>query len=606
MSQIKHTSRMLCENYSASIVAWVRSCLEVSKKLFAQIMILGLAAVAFAVGLMFVAGYLISASAAGVYSILMLNVPLAFVQIFGLGKPILRYFERLESHDWVLRLTSNLRKRLFAAAQAQQREDHRLKTGELLGSLAADIEHTQNLFLRAIFPVFIAWLAGLLLVIIAGCFSLELLAFGLGMLLMVCVIVPLLSLLASRATLTNIAQHEDALYTSLTDCILGAQDIAISGRGAAFTERFIQDFASVRAEEKRINRQNRLFALLVRIILALAFFGLITWATMRFGGVPSTSIGGASNWIIAVAFGFFPLIEVFSPLYMQFQEGYSHLDGVTRLQNRELLEESEELLAHPAPVPEGFSINVQDLTFTYSDAKPTFANLSLKVPQRQKVAILGKSGSGKTTLAQLIYGNQAPSAGAITLGGASVKDLRGCMHQYVGYVSQESYVFNMTILENLRLAKPSLTEEEAWKALEMVELKDHVKRIPQGLNTMATEAGLNFSGGQRQRLALARILLQDTPVIILDEPTTGLDPFTEAYLLQTILRVFENKTLLYITHHLQGVSHFDRVVFLEDDNPLINGNLAMDASPAELLASNERFQKLKAFDKGLFSKSGTI
>ena len=121
------------------MIAWIRSYLGASKKLLAQVLVLGVIAVVFAIGLMFVAGYLIAASADNAFSLLMLNIPLAFVQIFGLGKPLARYLERLRSHDWVLRLTSTLRLRLFRVVQHQQREQETWRTGDELGSLASDI-----------------------------------------------------------------------------------------------------------------------------------------------------------------------------------------------------------------------------------------------------------------------------------------------------------------------------------------------------------------------------------------------------------------------------------------------------------------------------------
>jgi ATP-binding cassette subfamily C protein CydC len=120
-----------------------------------------------------------------------------------------------------------------------------------------------------------------------------------------------------------------------------------------------------------------------------------------------------------------------------------------------------------------------------------------------------------------------------------------------------------------------------------------VADLPEGLQTMVDEAGLRFSGGERHRLALARILLQDTPIVLLDEPTTGLDPITEQHLLETFFETLANKTVIWITHHLQGVSMMDRVIFIED------GQLTMSGSPEELLATNAHYQKLYAIDRGM-------
>ena len=151
----------------------------------------------------------------------------------------------------------------------------------------------------------------------------------------------------------------------------------------------------------------------------------------------------------------------------------------------------------------------------------------------------------------------------------------------------------MSIFDNLRIGKIEVSEEEAWAALDAVGLKGHVASLPDKLETMADEAGLNFSGGQRGRLTLARVLLQGPPIVVLDEPTVGLDPVTEQKVLDTIMRVFAEKTVIMITHHLQGVEAFDRVLFVEE------GRLVMDGSPAVLLRENERYAKLLSFDRGL-------
>ena len=133
--------------------------------------------------------------------------------------------------------------------------------------------------------------------------------------------------------------------------------------------------------------------------------------------------------------------------------------------------------------------------------------------------------------------------------------------------------------------------EEVWDVLERVGLKKLIKKLPQGLETMVDEAGLRFSGGERHRLALARILLKDAPIIILDEPTVGLDPITERALVKTFMDVLQDKTLIWITHHLQGVEHVDQIVFIED------GQIELQGAPKQL-ADNKRYQKLKQVDEG--------
>ena len=189
-------------------------------------------------------------------------------------------------------------------------------------------------------------------------------------------------------------------------------------------------------------------------------------------------------------------------------------------------------------------------------------------------------------------GDLQPTQGSITLNDVPVTALSESISDLIGVINQSPYLFHTTVLNNIRLGNESASEEEVWRVLEQVGLKEMVAALPNGLATMVDEAGLRFSGGERHRLALARILLKDTPIILLDEPTVGLDPITEQGVLETFFQVLENKTIIWITHHLQGISMMDRVLFIED------GQLTMSGTPAELAAENKHFQYLLAIDQG--------
>lgn len=623
----------------------MRLNLAISKKLLAEILALGLTASVFAVGLMFVAGYLISASADNISSILMLNLPLAFVQIFGLGKPVARYFERLKSHDWVLRLTSALRYQLFTVAQAWQRANQRLRTGDVLESLAHDIEQVQNLYLRTVFPVLIAWMVGVLLVIIAGCFSFALLVFALLTVLLLGLILPAFAVVLNKARIAAITKQRTQLHEEVTDAVLGAQDVAIAGRGASITAALQQKFDALQASERNVKRKDRARLVLIQVLLLIGCLVLVWWSAQQFGGVA----GGRADWIIAVALGFFPLIEIFAPLPQQFESGVSQTESLQRLSSLGLagattssgatvpsgatapsgtgtlsgatVSVDSTKLANPA-VPVSltppYDIVFEHVSFAYPDnvavssgtatansitvdtataatdvvAKTVLEDITLTIPYGQKIAVLGKSGSGKTTLARLLHGDITPSKGYVTLAGVPIAKIRDFIWDYFGLISQDSYIFAMSIIDNLRIGKIEATESEIWDVLEAVDLKSYVETLPDGLNTMADEAGLRFSGGQRQRLVLARVLLQNPPIVVLDEPTVGLDPVTERVVLDTIQRVLADKTVVMITHHLQGIEDFDRVIFVEE------GHLVMDGSPRALEQTNVRYQKLLMFDRG--------
>lgn len=623
----------------------MRLNLAISKKLLAEILALGLTASVFAVGLMFVAGYLISASADNISSILMLNLPLAFVQIFGLGKPIARYLERLKSHDWVLRLTSALRYQLFTVAQAWQRANQRLQTGDVLESLAHDIEQVQNLYLRTVFPVLIAWMVGVLLVIIAGCFSFALFVFAFLTVLLLGLILPAFAVVLNKARIAAITKQRTQLHEEVTDAVLGAQDVAIAGRGASITAALQQKFDALQVSERNVKRKDRARLVLIQVLLLIGCLVLVWWSAQQFGGVA----GGRADWIIAVALGFFPLIEIFAPLPQQFESGVSQTESLQRLSSLGLAgatapsgtgvpsgtgalsgtgvpsgataSVNSTKLANPA-VPVSltppYDIVFEHVSFAYPDnvavssgtatansitvdtataatdvvAKTVLEDITLTIPYGQKIAVLGKSGSGKTTLARLLHGDITPSKGYVTLAGVPIAKIRDFIWDYFGLISQDSYIFAMSIIDNLRIGKIEATESEIWDVLEAVDLKSYVETLPDGLNTMADEAGLRFSGGQRQRLVLARVLLQNPPIVVLDEPTVGLDPVTERVVLDTIQRVLADKTVVMITHHLQGIEDFDRVIFVEE------GHLVMDGSPRALEQTNVRYQKLLMFDRG--------
>lgn len=153
-------------------------------------------------------------------------------------------------------------------------------------------------------------------------------------------------------------------------------------------------------------------------------------------------------------------------------------------------------------------------------------------------------------------------------------------------------MFDTTIRNNIRLGRPQATDEEILDVIERAQLSNLIASLPQGLNTSMQEMGQRFSGGERQRIAFARVLLQNTPVILFDEPTIGLDPMTEQEVLNTILTATKDKTIIWVTHHLAGIENMDQIVFLE------NGQIAMQGTHEKLLKTNQHYQKLYQMDQG--------
>lgn len=190
-----------------------------------------------------------------------------------------------------------------------------------------------------------------------------------------------------------------------------------------------------------------------------------------------------------------------------------------------------------------------------------------------------------------MLGSVIPTNGAVKINDIKTYNIARDIHEWVSVLHQKPHLFNSTVMNNIRLGNIHASDEEVKEVAKQVQLHDYIESLPNGYNTKIQELGERFSGGERQRIALARILLQKTPIVILDEPTVGLDSITERKLLDTIFKSLEGKTIIFITHHLIGVELMDRVIFIED------GNIEMEGSHGELLQSAERYKALYKMDR---------
>ena len=195
-----------------------------------------------------------------------------------------------------------------------------------------------------------------------------------------------------------------------------------------------------------------------------------------------------------------------------------------------------------------------NLSFTYpNQSTPALQHVTFNLQPGNSIAIVGPSGAGKSTLANLLLRFWDYEVGEISLGGESLKTLnQDEVRAQIGLVSQNTYFFNTSILENLRFARRKVTQEEIESAAKAAQIHDFILSLPKGYDTLIGEQGLRLSGGERQRLAIARVLIKDAPILILDEPTANLDALTEKQVLETLFGVMKQKTSLLITHRLIG------------------------------------------------------
>ncbi|KRM00816.1 thiol reductant ABC exporter subunit CydC [Limosilactobacillus gastricus] len=566
---------------------WVKPFLTHYKRTLYLAIGLGILTFICAGGLMFVSGYLISKSATHPFNILAVYVPIVITRGFGIFRPVFRYAERLTSHNWVFKMTSEFRKKMYdSLEQDAVFFNSKYRLGDILGLLSEDVAHIQNLYLRTIFPEFVAIGLYLLIVVALGILSWW---YGLVMLLLLGVImvaIPFWSVVVNGAKQEAEKQLKNDLYQDLTDNVMGITDWVFANRGEEYVRQHIADEDKLYRIQESLNRFNQMRTFLIEVWFLLIAISLALWGVAQFGG----HYGGSANWIAAFVLATFPLVEAFAGLPAAAQESNIYVDSIDRLNQLPAVANTK-----PAPVEltGPYDLEVQDVHYTYPETtKEVLKGVTINLQAGQKLAILGRSGSGKSTLAALLRGDRKPTHGKITLNGIPTSEFGDEMADYIGVIQQQPYLFHTTLLNNLRIGNEGASEAEIWDVLARVGLKETIAQLPDGLQTMVDEAGLRFSGGERHRLSLARILLKDVPIVILDEPTVGLDPITEQAVIDTFFKQLEGKTIIWITHHLQGIEAMDRVIFIED------GQLEMDGTPQALMKTNERYRRLKLIDAG--------
>lgn len=537
--------------------------------------------------LMFTSGYLISRSATHPYNLLAVYVPIVLTRAFGIGRPVFRYLERLLSHNWVLRMTSGIRKQLYVVLEKDAvffNERHRV--GDMLGILADDIDHLQNMYLISVFPSLIALIVYVVLIISFGLVNLS---FAIAMAVLfglIIFIAPVVSLRLERYRKERQKQLRATSYRSVTDAVMGAYDWLISGRQHDFTDLSDQPAKKLNASLRQSRQFNRRRVFCLNVIFACAVVFVLLWAGRQFDASQSSA-----NWIAAWALMLFPLFDAFLSVSQGVTDWPTYETSIKRLNGLKI--QDEQLLPVSSNVPVDWqAICIQHLSFGYVDT-PVLQDIDLTVPRGTKLAILGRSGVGKSTLLKLVTGDLAPDTGTVRLDETDVRSLHNDQSKLFGVLDQHPFLFNTSIINNVRLGNLSASTAVVYRALQQAGLEELIKSLPDGMDTIVEDNGQRFSGGEQQRIALARILIQDVPVILLDEPTVSLDPVTEQALLETIFKVCDDKTILWVTHHLQGVERADQVIFIKD------GHIDVSGRPKQLYASSNRFRQLYQLDHGL-------
>jgi thiol reductant ABC exporter CydC subunit len=499
-----------------------------------------------AVGLLAVSAWLIS-SAALQSRLVALSVAVVAVRGLAVGRGSFRYVERLASHDVAFRQLATLRRRFWARLEPLAPAGlPAFRRGDLLARLVGDVDTVQDLPLRVLQPALVAALAGALSVGITAA-----LLPSAGLLLLVALLVagtavPVVTAWSSRRA----------------DVRLAAARADLSAYGAS--ERKLAALARADDELTRLARSTAgaagLGAGLAALCSGLAVLGALLL------GVPAVRAGSLAGpslaVVVLVPLAAFEAVAVLPP-------ALAALARVRRSGSRllEVLDAEPPVVdpAAPAPLPAGTGVRLEHVVARWPGAaEPSLHGVDLELAPGLRVAVVGSSGAGKSTLAAVLLRFLDVEAGCYLLGGVDARSLASDdLRHVVGLCAQEPHVFDSTLRENLRLARPGASDDDLREALAAARLLDWVQTLPDGLDTFVGERGAQLSGGERQRLALARALLADFPVLVLDEPTANLDPATADALTADLLAATRGRTTLLVTHRLTGLEDVDEVLVLD-------------------------------------------
>ena len=482
-------------------------------------------------GLLAAATWLI-VTAAGQPPLATLTVAIVAVRALAIGRGTGRYLERLTGHDAALRVLVRLRTRAYAAVAA-----HRERTGDVLSRLVSDVDGVQELLLRCAVPVGVSAIVAAATLTGVGVVdgrAAGVLAVGL---VAAAVLGPLLGYLLSERTGRRLAAARADVSTAAVDLVRGAPDLLAYGAAGEALARAGR-YAGTVAELERRTAVGAA-ALAAGTGLLPGFTALATVAVARPGGAVGAVLGVVALGAVEAMAG----LSAVAPRFAEYRAGLARVRAL--------------LASPPVPVPPA-AVGTVDVRLRGAVVRhratgpPALDGVDLDLPAGRRIAVVGPSGAGKSTLLGILSGAVPLDGGELTIGDGRAGRIGG------GLLSG-AHVFHATVRENLTLGRPEISTPELTAALHAAGLGEYDDR----LDTMVGEDGGRLSGGERQRLLLARALVAPGPVILLDEPTEGLDPGAVDAVLESVLAAAGERGVLMVTHRIAGLWRFDEVVVMD-------------------------------------------
>ncbi|HGH5394917.1 cysteine/glutathione ABC transporter ATP-binding protein/permease CydC [Raoultella planticola] len=538
------------------------------------------------IGLLTLSGWFLSASAvvgvAGIYSFNYM-LPAAGVRGAAIIRTAGRYFERLVSHDATFRVLQHLRVFTFSKLLPLSPAGlARFRQGELLNRVVADVDTLDHLYLRVISP-----LIGALVVIVVVTAGLSILDVTLaltlgGIMLVTLLVLPPLFYRAGKPAGESITQMRGQYRQQLTAWLQGQAELMLFSASDRYRKQL--EKTEQRWQDAQ-RRQAELTALSQALMLLIGGVAVVAMLWLTSAGVGGNSQPGAL--IALFVFCALAAFEALAPVTGAFQHLGQVIASARRITQITAQQPEVTFTAGNGQAFGQVSLTLNQVTFSYpQQPSPALENISLQVGAGEHIAILGRTGCGKSTLLQLLTRAWDPADGEILLNGQPLTWLNeATLRQAMSVVPQRVHLFSATLRDNLLLAAPGASDIQLMKALERVGLEKLLE--DSGLNAWLGEGGRQLSGGELRRLAIARALLHDAPLMLLDEPTEGLDATTESQILDLLAEVMREKTVLMVTHRLRGLARFNRIIVMD------NGKIIEQGSHAELLAEQGRYYQFK-------------
>jgi ATP-binding cassette, subfamily C, bacterial CydC len=522
--------------------------------------LLGVVAIGSNIALMALSAYLISKAAIAT-GVAELALAITGVRVLAISRAGFRYLERYTTHRAMFRILSTVRVWFYSAVEplAPARLVER-RSGDLLTRAVNDVDGLEDFYIRVLVPPVVAAVVIAGVSVVYGLFDLVMGLVLAGFLVLTGVVLPLFTRRLSAGPAGSVATLRGDVGAMLVDEVQGIADLVALDAAAGHRARLLARAGELDQARRRLGDIEGVATVLSGLLASLAGLVILVMA------IPLVTAGELEGVFLAVLpLAAIAAFEAVQPLSRSLQ-----LYDTTRASARrvfELVDQDPPVPdpAVPGPTPSTQALEVEGLSFRYDADEPwVLRDLDLAISRGSRVALVGPSGSGKSTLVSLLLRFWDYDTGAIRIGGQELRGLdQETARAQLSVVPQDVYLFNATIEDNLLVADAHASRDDLDRACAVAQLDGFIASLPAGYDTVVGEDGLLLSGGERRRLAVARAVLKDAPVVILDEATADLDSTTEVALWSAMDPWLEGRTVLVISHRPTVSAHVDRVVELQ-------------------------------------------